>query len=130
MKWIVKRDFFRVPACADIKITEACAGASVESPHANQIQKGGIFEMGDWKNEAEFQKPAKMTPEKKLLLQLRVAGCIGDASDTEITKRIQDEIAAEKKRLASETERIQKTGDQANAALLIEALTRLMQTAK
>ena len=92
MKWICKRSFYRVPALAKIKIIAACKGASVESPHPNNIHQGGIFELGPWQNEAEWKK-AEADADKKLIAQLRYAGCIGDAADPEVVARVERDVA-------------------------------------
>ena len=92
MKFIFKKDTYRVPTLKQIIITGACRGATVESPHPNHLQQGGIFEFGPWQNEAALQK-ADVDADKKLIAELRYAGCIGDAADPEVVARVERDVA-------------------------------------
>lgn len=137
MKWIAKRDFYRTPELADVEITGGCKGATalveheeeghaldgkkVSSLHANHIHKGAIFELGTSQNEAELQTK-KGDPKRRLIAQLRYAGCISDASDKECVKRIEEDIAIDNKRNAE----VEKRNKQTAGSDAIEKLTALI----
>lgn len=57
--------------------------------HPRHVEKGTLLEIGG-------DKPTK--EEKILLAQLQCAGCIGDANDASLVKRVNAEIAAEARR--------------------------------
>ncbi|MDB6023113.1 MAG: hypothetical protein JWQ04_2970 [Pedosphaera sp.] len=124
MKWIAKRDFYRTPKLMDIQITGACKGASATAPHPKCIHRGAIFELGKAANEAELQKGKD--PQKALIAQLRVAGCMGDASDAEVVARIESEIATDAKREAAHAAMNKEANTAAIAAAFMEVI-RLAQ---
>lgn len=115
MKWIAKRDFYRTPELADVEIIDGCKGApklvkseTEDSPlngknvsplHDNHIHRGAIFELGTSKDESELR--TRNDPKRKLIAQLRYAGCISDASDKDCVKRIEEDIATDIKRDAT-----------------------------
>ena len=123
MKFIVKTDFYRTAELADVEIVDACKGATKEAPHANHIHAGAIIEIGKSSNESELQTAKKDSNEvKHLIATLRYAGRIGDASDKDVVKRVEEDVATENKRLerqkkASETADSSEIGDKVLAAL-------------
>jgi hypothetical protein len=108
MKWILKRSIFRVPALENIKVIAACNGASVESPHENELHRGGIFELGRAETIAEFWKD-KEDPKRKIIAELIYAGAISDASDKEVLARIEKEIETDAKREANRAIAVKQT---------------------
>lgn len=124
MKWIAKRDFYRTPELAEVEIIGGCKGAPepvknkdgmmVSPLHDNHIHRGAIFELGTSKDESELR--TKNDPKRKIIAQLRYAGCISDASDKDCVKRIEEDIATDVKRDAT----VAKAQQQAIGADLIE----------
>lgn len=124
MKWIVKSDFLRTSELEDVKIVDACKGASKEAPHALHFHQGAIIELGRSENESELQTSKKESNEiKKLIAQLRLAGRIGDASDKDVVKRVELDVATETKRLASQAKANKQTVGSELVESLIAALT-------
>lgn len=121
MKFIVKRDFYRTKQLKDVKIVGGCKGALIISPHENHIQIGAFVEIGDAKTEIELQRDDKA----QLIAQLRYAGCIGNAADEEVVKRVENDIATATKREKTASVLDKKAaGEQ-----LVEALTVAAETA-
>ena len=101
MKFIVKTDFYRTTELADVEIVGACKGATKEAPEKNHIHQGAIIELGKSANESELQTGNKDSKaSKQLIAQLRYAGRIGDASDTAVVAKVEEDVATETKRLA------------------------------
>lgn len=131
MKWIAKRDFYRTPELADVEITGGCKGAPtpvkndagllVSPLHDNHIHKGAIFELGTSKDESELR--TKNDPKRKLIAQLRYAGCISDASDKDCVKRIEEDIATDIKRNAE----VEKRNKQTAGSDAVEKLTAMIE---
>jgi hypothetical protein len=124
MKFIAKRDFYRVPALKRLTIIDACKGATKDAPHPNHIHMGAIFEMAPTaKDESELQ--LGNDPEKQLVAQLRYAGCIGDAADPKVVPRVEQDVkdAARDKAQRIEAE---KDGDNSN---LVATLTKFFSKA-
>lgn len=124
MKFIVKSDFYRTAELADVEIVGACTGASKESPHANHFHQGAIIEIGKSSNESELQTAKKDSNEvKQLIAQLRYSGRIGDASDEDVVKRVEEDVAVENKRL----ERQKKAAEKNGASELGDKILALLQ---
>jgi hypothetical protein len=123
MKFIAKRDFYRTAELKDIPVDGVCKGADKESPHADHIHEGAFLNIGAVTNESELQ--TKNEPKKKLIAQLRYAGCIGDASDKDVVARVEQNIAVRKKR----EDTVAKADKQSDIAMLSDALTALVNKA-
>ena len=87
MKLIAKKNFYKTPQLADIKIDKPV--------HDNVIHKGAIFEIGSKPAFSDLSRD-----EQKLVATLRVAGCVGDASDSEVVARVKAEVDVDRKREA------------------------------
>ena len=133
MKWIAKRDFYRTPQLAEIVITGGCKGAPqpdaktriVPLFHPNHIHRGGIFELGKWSDEKELQAAKNTEPLKILIAELRLTGCMSDASDAQCVERIEREIAVDVKREANRA----ALNKQADANTVLALLTGMAQIA-
>jgi hypothetical protein len=131
MKFIARKDFYRVPALAALAIIGGCKGAAdfdtengKSSVHDNHIHIGAIFELGSSQTEAELEKGKD--PQRQLIAQLRVAGCISNAADKEEVTAIEIAIATEKKRLATVEARSGNVAKDEAADKLIALLERLL----
>lgn len=118
MKWIAKRNFYRVPALKDVKLGEYAEGA-IKSKNPLDIPQGAFFELGDAKDEADLQ--LGNDPKKLLIAQLRYAGCIGDAADKKVVETVVAKIAERNKREAA-AEKLAKTQDGSAILAAFEAL--------
>lgn len=99
MKWIVKSDFYRTPELEDVQVVDACKGAKKEQLHANHFSIGQVIELGKMTNESELQ--TGKDPQKTLIAQLRYSGRIGDASDKDVVKRVEQDVDTANKRAAT-----------------------------
>lgn len=122
MKFIAKRDFYRTSELAEVEIVDACKGATKDSPHANHIHRGAIIELGKVTSEAELQ--TKNDPQKLLIAQLRYAGCIGDASDKDVVKRVEADIETDRKRDETVAKRNAQTSSDEVASKLLALMTK------
>jgi len=141
MKWIVKRDFFRTPDLANVEILDSIEGApktvkykddknpnhpltgkKVSELNVNHIHKGAFIELGTSKTELELQQPDSRDPQKRLIAQLRYAGCIGDAADTQVVERVKKEVEEWAEAKKNDEERNATAAEQ-NRVLLAKAMT-------
>jgi hypothetical protein len=128
MKFIVKTDFYRTSQLADVEIVDACTGAGKQSPHANHFHAGAIIEIGKSVNESELQTAKKDSNEvKQLIAQLRYAGRIGDASDKDVVKRVEEDVAVENKRLARQKAAAERTDSSDLGDKLTAAIAKLLE---
>ena len=125
MKWIAKRDFLRTPELQDITLTGACEGASKDAPHADHIHEGALFEYGTAKDEAQLRDPKFRDPKRELIAQLRYSGCIGDASDEIVVRKVVENVKLNKAREATAA----KLAAAADNSGMIQAFTRLLEKA-
>jgi hypothetical protein len=63
-----------------------------KAKNKDHVHKGAIFEYGRGATLKECSQA-----EQRIIGQLALAGCIADATDSKIVKRIQDEVAQEAK---------------------------------
>ena len=87
MRLIAKKHFYRTPQLADVKLDKPL--------HDKVIHKGAIFDIG---TKPAFEDLSR--DDKKLVATLRVAGCVGDASDSEVVARVKAEVDVDRKREA------------------------------
>ena len=78
--------------------------------HSDHVHKGAIFTLGldkSGKDIPEFERLEKA--DQRTLALLKVARCVGDATDAEIVARVNAEVAEDNRR-AENTKRIQAAG--------------------
>ena len=85
MQFIATRAIYKVPKLQNIKLDKEL--------HPNAIHKGAIFSIGDDKAFDSLPRD-----EKEIVALLVDSHCVGDANDTELVKRINAEVLAEKRR--------------------------------
>lgn len=124
MKFIVKRDFYRTAELGEVKIVDACKGATKTPPHANHFHQGAIIELGSSANESELQTSNKDSRQmKQLIAGLRYAGCIGDADDVDVVARVVTDVDTAAKKAAAD----KKKDEAASAANAGNVLTDLLR---
>ena len=87
MRFIAKKHFCRTPQLADVKLDKPI--------HDKMIHKGAIFEVG---SKPAFEDLSR--DDQKLIATLRISGCVGDASDSEVVARVKAEVEVDRKREA------------------------------
>lgn len=87
--------------------------------HGSHIQKGAIFEVGKAAALKDLGKEDKL-----LAAQLIVSDAVGDANDPALVKRIQDEVAAERKAEAAHEKRIKAFDAEVTGSQLLAALAQ------
>lgn len=112
MKLIALRDFTNVKGLG-LKVKD--------QQHDNHIHEGAEFEIGTSATLKELEEadPAKA----RTVAQLIYAGCVGDATDAAVVKRVKENAAARKKREEAEAAASKKADLSAVGAAVVTAVT-------
>jgi hypothetical protein len=112
MKLIALKDFRNVPGL-EIELEDAA--------HDHHVHKGATFAIGSGKEMKDCSKSDQLA-----IAQLVVSGCVGDANDEKIVKRVNDEVKAENAK-AKELEKLNST---ANDSALVTQLLAILKGEK
>lgn len=90
------------------------------APHDDHIHKGARINIGSGKTLKDIQKSDPATAQ--VIASLVVSGCVGDASDKEVVKAVEEDLAIDKKRAANAAKLNEAAGDSALVKQLISQL--------
>jgi hypothetical protein len=102
-----------------------------EAQHDDHVHKGAIFIIGTDKAGNDIPEAEDMSKaDQRTVGLLKMAGCIGDATDEKLVKRIQKEAAQDEKALAEAKKSAMAAGSPADVIQQLIAALKGVQPAK